>query len=216
MRRVISGLKMKSKVMRTPPSQDICWSCKQTVDSIEFLCPSCDKIQPLREMDEFKRLSLKPQFELNLDQLEKTYFKLQRRLHPDVFMSASELEKGFSRLHSAALNKAYTVLKDPLKRGELLLQIQGFSLSNEKGMNLDDPGLLIEMMEMRETLEEAESVIALTQVSNQTHHMFQEGLEKLKMYFVKKEYSPALKELQRLKYVSNIMHECCVRLKKVI
>src|SRR3546814_139679 len=166
-------------------------------------------------MDEFKRLSLAPCFNINLEELENKYFQLQRTLHPDNFIGATSLEKDFSKLHSAALNQGYTILKDPLKRAEHLLKIQGFDLSN-KNTEVEDPNLLIEVMEMREAVDEAKSAGTLVQISNHIRHRFEKGLVELESYFSKRTYAQAFNELQRLKYIENILHECVVQLKKIV
>ncbi len=50
---------------------------------------------------------------LNLDTaaLEKKFYKLSRRLHPDMFATASEKEQGWSTEQSSLLNDAYRTLK---------------------------------------------------------------------------------------------------------
>ncbi|MBL0942451.1 MAG: Fe-S protein assembly co-chaperone HscB [Alphaproteobacteria bacterium] len=199
--------------MRNLSLQEQCWSCKDVIKITALLCPTCHKIQPLREMNEFQRLDLETSFELDLVHLEKQYFQLQRKLHPDNFVGASALEKDFSRLHSAAVNHSYIILKDPLKRAECFLQIQGFSLS-DKNIGLEDANLLMEIMEMREAIDVASSSNALAQVLNHARDIFEKGLEDLSHYFVQKVYAHAVKELQHLKYINNIMQECCVQLKK--
>jgi len=203
------------EAMKNSSLQESCWACKDMIEMNAFLCPKCHKIQPLREMNEFQRLSLDSCFELDLVHLEKQYFQLQRKLHPDNFVGASALEKDFSKSHSAAVNHSYIILKNPLKRAEHLLQIQGVALS-DKSTGVEDPNLLMEVMEMREAIDEVKSASALAHLSNHIRHIFEKGLEDLNHYFIQKLYAQAFKELQRLKYINNIMHECSVLLKKFV
>src|SRR5258708_5309401 len=70
---------------------------------------------------------------LNLDvaALEKHFYALSRRLHPDRFASkpASEQEAALSA--SSRLNDAYRTLKDPILRTQYLLKLEGVELEEQ-------------------------------------------------------------------------------------
>ena len=53
------------------------------------------------------------------------------------------------------MNKAYGSLTNPYTRAEYLLQLQGMTIGESD--NLEDPTLIMEVMEAREELESAES-----------------------------------------------------------
>lgn len=60
------------------------------------------------------------------------------------------------------MNKAYHTLKDPLARAKYLLELQGVEVGESD--SLEDPALLMEVMEIREELDEATTEEEVAQV----------------------------------------------------
>ena len=54
----------------------ICWNCGNDIPPNLFLCQKCNKIQPPKQVDEFKLMGMSETFDLDLDELEKAYLKL--------------------------------------------------------------------------------------------------------------------------------------------
>lgn len=111
-------------------------------------------------MDAFDVLALAPRFDLDLNELERRYRELQRQLHPDKFAQASASERRASLARAVTVNDAYRVLRDELKRAELLLA----RLDKEPQADVQDPELLMEVMELRESLAEAKAARDLSAV----------------------------------------------------
>jgi molecular chaperone HscB len=84
--------------------------------------------------------------------LEKRFYSLSRKLHPDNFYRASKEEQESSLEQSARLNDAYRTLRDPFARAEYLLTLEGRQV-DEKGPGVP-PELLEEVFELREWLAE--------------------------------------------------------------
>ena len=63
----------------------ICWNCGNDIPPNLFLCQKCNKIQPPRKVDEFKLMGISETFDLDLDELENNYLKLQQQFHPDKY-----------------------------------------------------------------------------------------------------------------------------------
>ena len=106
---------------------------------------------------------------LNLDTaaLEKEFYALSRRLHPDVFGQAEDQERAWSLEQSSMLNDAYRALKDPIKRTEYLLRVEGLELEEQSKQATEKaratgelkkqvvpPDLLEEVFELNMHLEE--------------------------------------------------------------
>jgi molecular chaperone HscB len=98
-------------------------------------------------MDFFDRLGLPRRFALDADAVEREYLARSRELHPDYHRLGSSAEQAASTELSAGLNEAYTTLKDPFRRAEYLLKLQGGPTAGE----LKDvpPAFLEEMLELR-------------------------------------------------------------------
>jgi molecular chaperone HscB len=102
-------------------------------------------------MDAFDVLGLAPALELDPAALEQRYRDLQRALHPDKFVHASSTERRESLSRAVSVNEAYRLLKDDLKRAELLFKRLTGTTADD-GQTTADPELLMEVMELREEL----------------------------------------------------------------
>jgi len=105
-----------------------CWSCSVAHNESTLFCPHCSKIQPPPGGDYFSVFGLQPRLNLDLAALEHEFHRLSRKLHPDRYARAGENEKQWSLADSALLNDAYRTLKDPLRRTEYLLKLQGAAM----------------------------------------------------------------------------------------
>eukprot|EP00808_Paulinella_micropora_P031625 g5079.t1 len=120
--------------------------------SSETKCPK--RIIPSeKDLNCFSIFGMEEQFEIDLEWLKGQFRNLQRQYHPDLVRQLPEEDQKRAELHSAQVNQAYQTLRDPLTRARYILQLHGESLK-EKG-SLQDPVLLMEVMEAREALEDA-------------------------------------------------------------
>jgi molecular chaperone HscB len=98
---------------------------------------------------------------LNLDvqALEKQFYRYSRKLHPDVHARASQQEQEWSLSQASLLNDAYRTLKNPLERTKYLLKLEGVQFEDERGPANTNPSkvpadLLEEVFELNMQLEE--------------------------------------------------------------
>jgi molecular chaperone HscB len=142
-----------------------CWSCG-TMRAVHF-CSSCGKVQPPVPADYFTFFGFPRKLNLDTAALEKEFYALSRKLHPDVFSQAQEQERSWSLEQSSMLNDAYRTLKDPIKRTQYLLRLEGIELeeqskqatekaraSGELKKQVVPPDLLEEVFELNMHLEE--------------------------------------------------------------
>lgn len=101
----------------------------------------------------FELFELPVSFDVDLSQLNQRYRELQRVVHPDKFVNASDRERLLSVEKAALINEAYQILKTPQRRARYMLELQGISFDDEKDMALD-PAFLMEQIELREALSE--------------------------------------------------------------
>jgi molecular chaperone HscB len=150
-----------------PLSEDThsCWSCG-SMRAAHF-CEACGKVQPPVPVDYFSFFGLPPKLDLEVKILEKDFYDLSRRLHPDLNARADSKEQEWSLEQSSLLNDAYRTLKDPIKRTEYLLQLEGVELeeqsknateqarsTGEVKKQIVPPDLLEEVFELNMQLEE--------------------------------------------------------------
>lgn len=93
---------------------------------------------------------------LALDGLQARFYELSRQLHPDRFMQKPEAERERALDMSSALNDAYRTLKDPIKRAQHLLALEGFEVAEQRSKDVP-PELLEEVFQLNMALEELRS-----------------------------------------------------------
>lgn len=149
----------------TPEQTQSCWSCG-TMRAVHF-CEACGKVQPPVPVDYFTFFALPRKLNLNVTALEKDFYELSRKLHPDLNASSGSQEQEWSLQRSSLLNDAYRTLKDPIKRTQYLLQLEGVELeeqskaateqarsSGQVKKQIVPPDLLEEVFELNMQLEE--------------------------------------------------------------
>ena len=138
-----------------------CWSCYGPVVADATFCGTCSAIQPPRTCDRFGVLGFDVQFDMDPAELERRYFSRQRELHPDRFAAKSARERKYAMEHSANLNEAFAMLSSPVKRAEILLDGLGHPVRPSGDESVVDEEVLVDAMEMRERLADAETVAAV-------------------------------------------------------
>jgi len=184
-----------------------CWSCKGPVAMRALFCSTCGAVQPPGQTDHFMRLGLMRGFDLEADQLQKQYFGFQRRLHPDRFATRSPKERALSQQQATALNEAYEVLKDPLRRAAYLLRLSGCVVNVEESATVSDPALLMEAMEMREALEEAETPEEVVELAAKAESEVAACIRDLSKAFAADDLDRAGRLTTRLKYLGKMAEE---------
>ena len=130
-------------------------------------CKACGKVQPPVASDYFVFFGLPRKLNLDTDLLEKTFYQLSRNLHPDLYARTSAQEQAWSLEQSSLLNDAYRTLKDPIRRTQYLLGLEGVELeeqsksatekartTGEAKKQIVPPDLLEEVFELNMQLEE--------------------------------------------------------------
>jgi molecular chaperone HscB len=144
-----------------------CWSCSQALCVREHFCSRCGKVQPTRPMTHFEFFGLRKKLNIDTGKLEKDFYALSRKLHPDVYARARGNEQDWSLQKTSQLNDAYRTLKDPIARTQYLLSLEGVQLeeqskaatdkareSGEEKKQVVPPELLEEVFELNMQLQE--------------------------------------------------------------
>ena len=79
----------------------------------------------------FAIFSLPPHLAIDAPALEKSFYALSRRLHPDRFAARPAAEQEAALAESSRLNDAYRTLRDPIARTEYLLKLEGVELEEQ-------------------------------------------------------------------------------------
>ena len=120
-----------------PPTE--CWACAAPFGASaehRFFCDACGEILPARVAAPrgadgprapvlFRVLGMAPRFEVDPDALEASMKRLQKVLHPDKFGARSRRAQAHSAEQASLVNRAYAVLRDPLRRAKYMLAAFG-------------------------------------------------------------------------------------------
>jgi len=130
-------------------------------------CESCGKVQPPVPADYFTFFGLPRKLNLDVAVLERDFYELSRKLHPDLNARSESKEQEWSLQQSSLLNDAYRTLKDAVRRTQYLLRLEGVELeeqsksateqaraSGELKKQIVPPDLLEEVFELNMQLEE--------------------------------------------------------------
>jgi molecular chaperone HscB len=117
--------------------------------------------------DHFAFFGLPQKLNLDVAVLEREFYKLSRKFHPDLYAREGKEKQDWSIEQTSLLNDAYRALKDPIRRTEYLLHLQGVELEEQSKTATEaarasgnikkqvvPPDLLEEVFELNMQLEE--------------------------------------------------------------
>lgn len=104
--------------------------------------------------DPFETLGVSPSFDLDAASLEARHRELCRALHPDRYVGRPAGERRAALSRAVDVNTAYRMLRDPARRAEALLSLNGHHAESAESARAA-PALLMEVMERREALSAA-------------------------------------------------------------
>jgi molecular chaperone HscB len=118
-------------------------------------------------MDYFEFFGLPRKLTLDVVALEKQFYAMSRKLHPDRFAGKPAEEQEAALAQSSLLNDAYRTLKEPILRTQYLLKLEGVELEEQSKAATDaarssgvekkqvvPPELLEEVFELNMQLQE--------------------------------------------------------------
>ena len=112
------------------------------------------------QSNDFQLFALPERFAQDAAAIDARWKQLQREAHPDRFAAQGGAAQRVAMQWSVRINEAYRRLKDPLQRASYLCELRGAPINAENNTAMPAK-FLIEQMEWREALEEAEDEASL-------------------------------------------------------
>lgn len=140
-------------------------------------------------------------FIVDTQQLKREFLKLQARAHPDRHTGAN---KAKAEGTSALINEAYKTLQDPLRRAQYLLALRGIDVAEVERLKVEDPELLMEVLEVREAIEAAQEEKELEDMKKDNDANIERSEGILDEAFRQDDVQRAMDEAVRLRYWTNI------------
>tara|TARA_B110000003_G_C16603576_1_gene516626 strand:- start:521 stop:1033 length:513 start_codon:yes stop_codon:yes gene_type:complete len=154
----------------------------------------------------FEIFNFPMQFNIDLNKLKKSYRIIQAEIHPDKFVSASQIEKEQSLIKSTEINDAYQTLKNPIKRARYLIQI---NLNSKENNSTLSPDFLMQQMEWEEHLESiSKQKVELEKFSHLINSKYQKNIIALEKVCDKdNNWNGAMEILNELQFVEKLNYK---------
>ncbi|EPQ60644.1 Co-chaperone Hsc20 [Gloeophyllum trabeum ATCC 11539] len=183
-----------------------CPQCSAPLPTSLPACPKCQYISGVPSSASYYELlglelGSNP-FSVDTASLRRNFLQAQRVCHPDTWSGQPREKKDLADHMSSLINEAYKTLLDPLRRTQYLLKLKGHETSESD--QLDDPELIMEVMEEREQLEEATEQDQVDEIKARNLDKIKELVGEIEQLVGVEDWEEVKKAAVRLKYLQGI------------
>ncbi len=160
-------------------------------------------------MDPFETLGIAPNFDVDLEVLERIHRRLSKAVHPDRHIHTGTSERREALARAMSVNEAWRIVRDPVRRAEALLSLSGYALVESSGPKLG-PEFLMEMLELREALADAgraHDVAAVRALGRSIRARAAEAEEDLAVGFARGPSEATVSKLGELRFYRRFLDE---------
>ncbi|MBC7649736.1 MAG: Fe-S protein assembly co-chaperone HscB [Vitreoscilla sp.] len=164
------------------------------------------------QSNDFELFGLAQKFRQDRAAIDTRWKELQREAHPDKFAAQGSSAQRVAMQWSVRINQAYQRLKDPLNRASYLCELNGAPVNAEN--NTAMPGsFLMQQIEWREALDEAETVENIDEIALQSNKYMREQLLKIEQAIDdQRDFKLAVEQVRSLMFVERFTSEVDARL----
>lgn len=167
---------------------------------------------PSLQDDDFRLFGLPSGFALDRAALDERWKALQRQVHPDRFAAQGAAAQRVAMQWSVRINEAYQRLKDSLKRAAYWCELNGAPIKAESNTAMP-PAFLMQQMEWREALEEADGAEAIEALLDETQAVRRAMLDQLAQTIdQQRDAAAAAQQVRALMFVERFADELHGRL----
>ena len=162
-------------------------------------------------MNYFKLLELEEKYDLDSAYLNKHYFSAQAKYHPD--RASNTLQKQQYQDISTNLNKAYSILKNDLKRAEHILNLKNIATDEASLKSKISKEKLAIIWQSYEEFEETNSQAQLQHLLEQKNGEQIKLMNELKEAFKNSNLESALDIVMSFKYLVSLIDNIKLKIK---
>jgi molecular chaperone HscB len=167
------------------------------------------------QSDDFELFGLEQRFAQDRGELDARWKDLQRQAHPDKFTAQGAAAQRVAMQWSVRINEAYQRLKDPLKRAAYLCELHGAPVNAENNTAMP-ASFLMQQMQWREELDEAQGAEDLAQLSQQCRRAEREVLLKIEQLLDQShDYAAAVAQVRALMFIERFASDVNDRLDQI-
>ena len=164
------------------------------------------------QSNDFELFDLAQKFRQDRPQIDARWKELQREAHPDKFAAQGASAQRIAMQWSVRINEAYQRLKSPLARAAYLCELNGFPVNAENNTAMP-ASFLMQQIEWRETLDEAETAEDMRQMASKTNEYECEQLLKIEHVIdARHDFKQAVEHVRALMFVERFATEVDARL----
>ncbi|MEP6791670.1 MAG: Fe-S protein assembly co-chaperone HscB [Ramlibacter sp.] len=128
--------------------------------------------------DDFELFGLPQRFAQDRAAIDSRWKELQRTAHPDKFAAQGAAAQRIAMQWSARINEAYQRLKEPLTRAGYLCELRNAPINAENNTAMPAE-FLVEQMEWREALDDAQGEVDLDKLNEQLSAARRQSLQRI-------------------------------------
>jgi molecular chaperone HscB len=167
------------------------------------------------QSDDFELFGLQQKFAQDRAIIDARWKDLQREAHPDKFAAQGAAAQRVAMQWSVRINEAHQRLKDPLRRAAYLCELRGAPVNAENNTAMPAE-FLMQQMEWREALDEAQDVEALDALRAEVGRRRQTLLQRCEQLIdVAQDYAAAVAQVRALMFIERFAQDIDNRYEKM-
>ena len=167
------------------------------------------------QSDDFELFGLPRQFAQERAAIDARWKELQREAHPDKFAAQGAAAQRVAMQWSVRINEAYQRLKDPIKRAAYLCELHGAPVNAEDNTAMP-PAFLVQQMEWREALDEAQGASDIDALDAQVRAARQQALARCgELLDGAQDYAAAAAQVRALMFIERFARDIDRRMEQL-
>ncbi|GAC1525659.1 MAG: Fe-S protein assembly co-chaperone HscB [Ramlibacter sp.] len=161
--------------------------------------------------NDFVLFGLPEQFDQDRSAIDARWKDLQREVHPDRFAAQGTAAQRVAMQWSVRINEAYQRLKEPLGRAAVLCELRGAPIDAERNTAMP-ADFLLEQMEWREALDDAQGLVQLDAVAARLNTARQRILAEIRRLLDDaRDAAAAARQVRALMFIERFAHDVELR-----